>query len=205
MRRAAARGVQRNEGIEQERHVITAGIDITLVDIDHIGQRIEIGDRRTVRVVHDRPIGTAIRDAQNFVQRLAVGVLDRGVIEFPAHDEIQRRAFLERRFRQRGNVRADEGDFQLRIGCLHGSGQLDVPLKSRRAGEEHQKLELFADLDGLGGIHLVRRGVQQTRALQHSGRVGEPYRIPVRLDFAGGWPARTGATIIVLERRGIEK
>ena len=101
-------------------------------------------------------IRPTIRNAQNLIQRLTVRILDYGVIELPAHYEIERRAFLERRLRQGGYVRSHESDLQPRIGCLHGSRQLDVALKARRAGEQNQEFVIPSNLDSLLRRHLVR-------------------------------------------------
>ena len=122
LRRTAARGVERDERIEQERHVVAARIDVALVNVDHIGQRVEVGHRRTVGIVNHRAIGTAIGGAQNFAERLAVGVLDGRVVELAAHDEVDGLAVGERLLGKRGDVRADEADLQLR----------DWPPSSRR-------------------------------------------------------------------------
>ena len=203
--RAAARGVQRDERIEQERHVVATRIDVALVHIHHVRQSIEIGHCRTVGVVQYLAVRPTIRNAEDLVQRLTIRILDYGVIELPAHYEIERRAFLERRLRQGGYVRSHESDLQLGIGRLHGSRQLDVALKARRAGKQNQEFVIPSNLDGLLRVHLVRRSVEQTGAFQHACRVSQPDRVPIGLDLARGWPARTGAAVIVLKRRGIQK
>ena len=114
LRRAAARGVQRHERIEQERHVVAAGIDVALVDVHHVRQSVEILNRGTVRIVNDLSIRAAIGDAENLAQRLAVGKFHGRVVELAPHDKIDGRAFLERLLRQGRNVRPHERDLQPR-------------------------------------------------------------------------------------------
>ena len=48
-------------------------------------------------------------------------------------------------------------------------------------------------------------GVEQTRALQHAGGVGQPHRVPVGLDLTGRGPAGTGTAVEILKRRRIQE
>ena len=91
--------------------------------------------------------------------------------------------------------------FSFGFASFIAAASLMSPWKPGSAGKQHQEFVVLADLDGLFRAHVVRRSIEQPRAFQHSGRIGEPYRIPVGLDFTGGRPARTGATVIVLEGR----
>src|SRR5271157_6501769 len=52
---------------------------------------------------------------------------------------------------------------------------------------------------------MVRRSVEHARAFQHAGWVGKPDRIPIGLDLAGRRPARTGAAVVVFERRWVQE
>ena len=95
LRRASTRGVERDERIEQERHVVLAGIDVALVNVNHIGQRVEVRHGRTIGIVNHGAVGSTVRRTQDFAQRLAVGVFHGGVVELAAHDEID--GFVRRR------------------------------------------------------------------------------------------------------------
>ena len=53
MRRAAARGVERNERIQQERDVVARDVQIALVDLGDPGQRVQVLDGRAFGVVDD--------------------------------------------------------------------------------------------------------------------------------------------------------
>ena len=62
----APRRVQRHEGVQQERYVVARNVEVALVDVDHIGQRIQIRDLRRIGIVHDAAI-LAIADARRFL------------------------------------------------------------------------------------------------------------------------------------------
>ena len=44
------------------------------------------------------PFGAAVRDAEDFVQRLAIGEFHGREVELAAHDEVDGLAFLQRGF-----------------------------------------------------------------------------------------------------------
>ena len=46
-------------------------------------------------------------------------------------------------------VRADEGDFEARVGFLDLADELDVGIEADGGGEENEKFVVFADFDGL--------------------------------------------------------
>ena len=60
-------------------------------------------------------------------------------------------------------------------------------------------------LDRLLDGDLVGRGVHDFAVGQHPGGIAEPDGIPVGFNLAGRGPARTGAPIETLERRGIQE
>src|SRR5207248_10190314 len=100
--------------MQQERHVVAADIQITPIYVRHVRQGIEILNLWWIGVVHDRAI-LAVRNSENFFQRLALCVLDNGVVKFLAADEIKHRAILQRFFWQDANLRADKSYFDRRI------------------------------------------------------------------------------------------
>ena len=91
------------------------------------------------------------------------------------------------------------------FAVLHGLGEADVAREAGRAGEQHQELVIFGDVDGLFGGNVVRRSVEQACALEHSGRIRKPDRVPVGFDFTGGRPARAGATVEILKRGRVQQ
>ena len=86
-RRAAARGVERNERVEQERNVVARDVEIALVDLGDPGQRVQIFDGGAFGIVDDLAV-LAEADAGQFFERLALGVVDDLMIELAAHHEI---------------------------------------------------------------------------------------------------------------------
>src|SRR5215472_11773238 len=102
-------------------------------------------------------------------------------------------------------MRAHEGDLQPWFGFFLFRSQADFAREAGRGLERNQEVVLFTDFNGFLRRDMVWRRIQQTRSFQHSSRISKPNRIPVRLDLAGGRPARTGATIKVLKRRWIQE
>ena len=122
LRRAAARGVERDVGMEQEGHVVARHVHVALVDLGGPGHRVQVFDLRAVGVVDDLAV-LLVADAENLVERLALGKLDDRVIELAAADEVERRALVQGAVRVGGDRRADKGDTDGRIGRLDGFGK----------------------------------------------------------------------------------
>src|SRR5208337_368749 len=205
LRWAAASRVQRDKRVKQEWHVVAARVDIALVHIYHVGQSVQIFDRGTVCIVNDLTVRAAIRDPENLAQWLAIGEFHCGVVELATYHEVDGCAFCEGPLRQGSDMRTYEGDLQLWIGSFHRCGKPDVALEARRTGKQHQEVEILANFYGFFRAHMMRRSVEHARAFQHARRVSQPDRIPIRLNLAGSWPTRTGAAVVVLERRRIQK
>ena len=91
------------------------------------------------------------------------------------------------------------------MAVFDGLGDAHVARKSWSAREQHEQFIVLTGADRLFRRDVVRRGVEQARAFEHSGRIGEPDRIPVGLDLTRGGPARTCAPIEILKRRRIQK
>ena len=143
--------------------------------------------------------------AGQFVQRLALGVVHDLVVELAAHDEVDRLGAEQGLIRFGGHRRSDERHLQFRVDVLHHLRHFHVDVKTRSRSIEHEQFEILAHLDGLFDRDLVRRRVHNLAVGQHSRGIAEPYRIPVRLDFARRRPARTGAAIEAFKRRRIQK
>ena len=132
-------------------------------------------------------------------ERLAVGVFDDGEVELAAADEVDGGALVEGLVGGGGDGRADEGDLDVGVGLLDDLGHLLVAVPADGAGEEDEEFVVLEDLDDFLPGDVVGGGVEQARALQHSGRIGEPDGVPVGLDLAGRGPAGAGATVELLK------
>ena len=80
-----------------------------------------------------------------------------------------------------------------------------VAAPANGGGEEYKEVEALGDFNGLVCGDVVWRGVEELRTLEHAGGVGQPDRIPVRLDLAGSGPAGTGAAVKVFEGGRIQE
>ncbi len=204
LRRAAAGGVERNVGMQQKRHVVILDVEIALVDFGDMRQRVEILNLRSVGIVHDFSI-LQKRNAGNLRQRLALGVIDHGVVEFLAANEINLRTIAQRFLRQHGHMRPNKSNLDLGIRLLDRSRQQNVAGKPGRRSKQHQELVVPRDLDGLLARHVMRRRIEQPRPLQHSRRISQPNGIPETFNFAGGGPTGAGASVEVFKGWGIQK
>src|SRR5215472_17293637 len=85
----AACGVERNERMKQEGHVVALDLQIALIDITREWERIQffLVQLGPLRVVHDLAV-FSIANAQNLAERLPVRVFNSRMIELPARHEI---------------------------------------------------------------------------------------------------------------------
>ncbi len=156
-RRTAARGVEGNVRVQQERNVIPAEVQIALVDLRNPGQLVEILDVAAFRIVNVRAV-LAVADAGKILERRALGVVGDLIIELAAHDEIDRLGRVQNFIRLDGHRRSDEGDLHLGVRVLHHLRDLHVHVKSRRGGEQHQQFEILGHARQSAGSKLHAAG-----------------------------------------------
>ena len=190
--------------MQKKGHVVPRHIQIAFIDVGHVRQRVKVFDLRTIGIVHHASVLT-VGNAEDLFERLALRELYDRVVELLATNEVDGLAFVQRFVWSGGHRRSNEGDLQFGIRRFHGECQLLISLPARSAGEQHQKFVLFADVDGFIRGDVMRRRVQQTRALQHPRRISEPNRVPVRFNFSSSRPARTSAAVKVLERGRVQE
>ncbi len=200
--RAAARGVEGNIRIQQKRDIVFAEIQVALVDLGHPRKLVQILDGWALGIV-DVDSVLAVTDARKLAQRRALGVVGDLVIELAPHDEVDGLGGVQHLVRLDRHRRPHEAHLHLGIGVLHHVRDLHVHVKAGRGSEQHQQLEVLGLRDRFLNADAVRRSVQHLAVLQHSRRVAQPHRIPVRLDFPRGGPARSRAAIEALKRRRI--
>src|SRR5882724_1792985 len=150
----AARRVQRNVGIEQEWNVITAYVQIAVVNVGHVRQRVQILQLRTIGGVCDYAI-FPVGNSQNVFKGFALGKFFDRIVEFLADDKINCWRLDQSPLRQYGHVWADEGNLNPRIYVLDTLGQPDVSGKTRRAGVKDEKFIFFGDVDRLFGGNVM--------------------------------------------------
>ena len=98
LRRTATRGVQRDVRVEQERNVVAARIEVALVDVDDVRQRIEIGDCRAVGIVNDLARSAPRYETPRIsLSGLPLAIFHRREVELAPDDEIDRAPFLQGR------------------------------------------------------------------------------------------------------------
>ena len=164
--------------MHQKRNVITRHIQITRINFSHVRQSVEILDLWAIRIVQDLAI-LPIRGAKNLVQRFALGKLYDRIVELAPAYKIDRRAFIQRLLRRRSHRRPNKRYLDARISRFNRLCQPLITLPPGRAGKEHEKFIVLADPDGFVCRDVMRRGVQQPRAFQHSSRICQPDRIPI--------------------------
>src|SRR5882757_10358691 len=191
--------------MEKERDVVARDVHVALVDFCSPGHRVEVFDLRTIGIVLDDAVRVFVTDAEDFVERLSVGKLDYGEVEFAAADEVEDFALVESTVGVGGDGRPDKSDLNGRVGVFDGTGETMVAAPAYGRGEEDEEFIALSDLDRLFRRDVVGRGVQELRAFQHSCGIGEPDGVPVRLDLAGSGPAGAGTAVKILERGRIEK
>src|SRR5690349_6148924 len=97
--------------MQQKGNVVVFDDQVALVDICGKWKRVQLRgvQLRPLRVVHDLAV-LAIADAEDFAERLAVRVLDNGMVEFAACDKIDVLATIESFVWLYVPVRTDECD-----------------------------------------------------------------------------------------------
>ena len=187
LRRTAARGVKRDVGVQQERHVVTGHVEIALVNVGDVRKRIQILNLRRIRIVHDLAV-LQEGNAGNVFQRLAFGVVDHGVIKLFAGHEIDRRTIAQRLLRQHAHVRSNESNLDLGIASLDGARQANVARKAGGRGEQNEKLVVLGNLNGLLRRNIVRRRIQQA-ALPPASQPDKPATPDTSMTRSRGWRA----------------
>ena len=193
--------------MQQEGHVVPGDVEVARVDLGGPGHLVELLRRhlRPVGIVPDDSVGVLVTDAEDLVQRLAVGVLDDGEVELAAANEVDGGALVQCLVGRSGDRRPDEGNLDPGVGLLDDLGHLLVALPAHGAGEEDEELVVLEDADDVRPTQVVGRSVDQARPLQHARGIGEPDRVPVGLDLACGGPAAACAAIELLKGGRVEE
>jgi len=91
LRRAATGAVERDVGVQKERNVVLGDVEVPVIYLGGPGHLVELfrGNLRAVGIVQNLAgCRIFVGDAQDLIERLAVGVLNYGEIELAAADEV---------------------------------------------------------------------------------------------------------------------
>ena len=128
---------------------------------------VQIGDGRTIGIMHDLAVRSAIRHAKDFIQRLAALRIQQSRNQTR---DAPRSRLPALRSRDRSGKVVRTGPtkqiFSLGLAAFHSRCQPDVAGEAGCAGKQHQKIEVLADLDGLFPRSRDGRSVTHTELFQ---------------------------------------
>src|SRR5436305_13973234 len=128
--RAAVGRVQRYVWMKKEGNVVTADVQVSLINVSHVRQQIQVLQLRAISRVCD-PAIFPIRNSQNVFESFALGKLFYGVIKFLADHEIDGPAFLQTLLRLNRHMRTRERNRELRICFLDPQAESNVSREPR--------------------------------------------------------------------------
>ena len=106
--------------MQKEGDVVAGDVHVALVDLGGPGHGVEVFDLRAVGVVLNDAAGVLVGDAEDLIERLAVGKLDDGEVELAAADEVDDGALVEGAVGIGGDRGADKGDLDGGVCLLDG-------------------------------------------------------------------------------------
>ena len=129
---APAARVEAHIGMEQVADKILLDLQVALIDVGHPRQRVHVGNHLALGVVLDLAFFVAIAQADNRVERTALGDFLAGEIELLAPDPVNGLGCLQGLSRQHRRVGADEADDGLGAVLLDGLGDFAIVLQGGR-------------------------------------------------------------------------
>src|SRR5262245_4388859 len=159
-RRTATGCIKRHVRMEQERNVVFLDSEVAFVNLGRERQLIETFclKLRSRRVQMNAAIASITR-TRNLTERLALRVLDDGMVEFARDDEIDFGAGPQT-VRLELNVRAHECDLQVRLRLFHLPHESNIVIEPDSRCEQNKKIVIAPDSDRLFRSDAVRRSVQ---------------------------------------------
>ena len=103
-------------------------VDVAFIDIGDPRHLVQVIYLWAVGIVRDNAV-LQVADAQNLVQRLAIGKFHHREVKLAPADEIDRRTFLQRFVGGSSDRRSDECDLDLGIGLFDGFGHFWSPVQ----------------------------------------------------------------------------
>ena len=204
-RAAAAARVEGHVRMLQVADEVALDVEIAPVDVDDPRQAVHVLERRPLRRPPQLSGRVAVAQAGHLGQRPALGdLLDREV-ELGAAHEVERGRGGQGRLARHRDVGADETQPQAWVLALQRLGHLHVVREGRRARVQHREVVVARERHHVGEREIGGRRVDQARAGDERGRLGQPRRIPERADLPARLVPRAGAAIEPLERRWMQE
>ena len=173
--------------------------EVALVNRRDEGQLVHVLEDGAVLVVHDDAGGVAPGEPADSGEVAPLRHLLDGEIEFVARDKIDRGRSFEARFRLDRDLGPDHADLQARLERLERLGRFDIDGERRGRGVQHHEIAVHGLGRDVVEFEAVRRRVDELGAFNERGRLGEPGRVPERLDLAAHLIARAGAPVEAVE------
>ena len=178
LRPAAAPRVERHVRVEEVADDVVLDRQVPPVDVDDERERVHVFELRPFRGMSDRAAAVPVAHAEDAAERAPLGHLLEREVELAARDEVDRGRGGERCRRVDRHVRADEADAETRVVRLERFGHPHVVREGRRARVEHGELVVAGERAHVRQRETVGRRVDQPRAGDERGGLGEPRRIP---------------------------
>src|SRR5208283_3642132 len=200
----AARSIQRDEWVQQERDVVVAEIEIAFVYLRCPGKLVQVLNHTRLWGINETSV-FAKHDARYLFERLAQSIVPDLIVKLALYNKVDGLRGVETFLRLDGDRRANERHLQARVLLLHHLGDLGVNVETGRGGEQNQEVVVLRHFDGLFDGDFVWRGVDHLAARDHPGRVAKPHWIPIGFDLPRGRPAGTSPAVKAFKRRRIQK
>jgi hypothetical protein len=177
---AAPARVERHVWVLQIADVVALDLEAPRIHVAHVGEGVEVVDRRLLRRPHEAPIPAAVQDARHLGVGRARGDVTHGVVELAGGHEIHGRGDAQGLLGKHHGVGAYEADLHARVALLQQRRRLGVLRHRWRGRVQHDELEARGAIEHLVEVEILRRRVDQLAA-RHEGRgLGQPGRIPER-------------------------
>ena len=196
---AAAPGIEADIRMLQIADKILLPVQITLIHLRDEGQLVHILQHRAVLIMHDHagiiPPAQPLDGREVHPRR---HILD-GEIKLIARHPIHHRRITQGFLRLHRHLGADQPHLQRGIHRLERLSHLDVRGEAGGGGVQHQLVKIPRHWRHIGQGLVVRRRVNQLRALDQRRRLGQPGGEPIAADFPLRLIARARTAIETIE------
>ena len=177
---------------------------IPRIHIHHTRQRIEVRDRRPLRIVDHLSLATK-RQPIDRCQRLAQRHVLTGEVKLLAPHKINRLTRPQRLLWQHRRVRTDQPHLHVPLLRLQRLRQPRIAAQSRRTRVDDHQFIVPRDPQHIVLREIIRRRIHEPRALDQRRRLRQPCGIPKRAHLALRLIARPRPPIEAFPRRRIDE